>query len=66
MKLWRMAIRNKATNVKTHLYVEAETNDQATRQITKMGLFGIDGAYEWLGTGPAHDKDGKRMIVEVV
>lgn len=63
MKLWRIAIQNKATNEKTSLFVSADTNEKATRQITKMGLLGIDGAYEWLSTGPAYDKDGKRMML---
>lgn len=50
--LWGVCLRDRVTNEKLHIKVPAKTNEEATASVTV--LFGSDGPYIWLGTGPLY------------
>jgi hypothetical protein len=61
LHLYQVAIQDRETGEKLQLKVKAHNTDEATRSITD-GLFGHNGPYRWLGSGPIY-KDNKLINI---
>lgn len=60
MLKWWVNIKDKETQEKFRLLVEAPTNEEATNKFCGK-LLGVKCPYEWLGTEPAYHCNGTRM-----
>ncbi len=54
--LYEVGLKDKRTGEKLNLRIWAENTDVATHKITNA-LFGINGEYQWTGSGPLYEKN---------
>ncbi|MDD2400905.1 MAG: hypothetical protein PHD60_01590 [Clostridia bacterium] len=64
MYLWDILMKDKETGEKIHLKVPGNTVDEATRKVTSIGCFGINGPYVWVGSGPIYDNQGNCITID--
>lgn len=62
LHLYRVSIKDKATSKIIDLKVKAHSTDEATNSVT-AALFGHNGPYTWLGSGPLY-KNNKLIDIE--
>ncbi len=54
--LYEVGIKDKRTGEKMNLRIWAKNTDAATRKVTNT-FFGVDGEYQWCGTGPLYENN---------
>lgn len=64
MYLWEILLIDRTTGEKINLKVSGNTVDEATHKVTGIGCFGVNGPYEWGGSGPLYDENGKRITIK--
>lgn len=52
LPVWTVGLKNKRTGEKIELEVTGVTNEEATMKCKQ--LFGLNGDYQWIGTGPLY------------
>lgn len=62
-QLFSVSAEHKRTGEKIELYVWAQNVYDATHLISNV-LFGADGEYRWLGSGPECDENGDVILRE--
>lgn len=63
LHLYQVTIQDRKTGEKLYLKVKAHNTDEATYSITNA-LFGHNGPYRWLGTGPLYENNKLIDIAE--
>ena len=54
--LFRVGMKDRITGEKVKLHVWAENVDEATHKVTGA-LFGVNGSYIWIGSGPEYENN---------
>lgn len=62
--LFKIDCQNKMTGERIAVFSWGQDADSVTRALVD-GLFGRDGNYHWLGSGPAYDENGVLIQREI-